>query len=52
MEFGNRSLKSQDLIKRASEFEIKVYTQIIYQYLRLKKAKGLRKLVRDIEKIS
>ena len=41
--------KVKDLIKRASKFGIKVYTQIIYQYLGTKESEeGLRKLVRDI----
>ena len=43
--------KVKDLIKRASKFGIKVYTQIIYQYLGTKESEeGLRKLVRDIVK--
>ena len=41
--------KVKDLIKRASRFGIKVYTQIIYQYLGTKESEEvLRKLVRDI----
>ncbi len=41
--------KVKDLIKRASRFGIKVYTQIIYQYLGTKESEeGLRRLVRDI----
>lgn len=41
--------KVKDLIKRASRYGIKVYTQIIYQYLGTKESEeGLRELVRDI----
>ena len=43
--------KVKDLIKRASGYGIKVYTQIIYQYLGTKESEeGLRKLVREIVK--
>ena len=39
----------RDLINRASRFGIKVYTQIIYQYLGTPESEaGLRKLVQDI----
>ncbi|MDD2476708.1 MAG: hypothetical protein PHI32_12465, partial [Dysgonamonadaceae bacterium] len=41
----------KDLIKRASKYGIKVYTQIIYQYMGTNESEeGLRKLVRDIVK--
>ena len=43
--------KIKDLIKRASNYGIKVYTQIIYQYLGTEESeKELRKLVRNIVK--
>ena len=41
--------RMRDLINRASRFGIKVYTQIIYQYLGTPESEaGLRKLVEDI----
>lgn len=41
--------KIKDLIDRAHRYGVKVYTQIIYQYVGTKKSEeGLRKLVRDI----
>ncbi len=41
----------RDLINRAANFGIKVYTPIIYQYLDTRESElGLRKLVRDIVK--
>lgn len=41
--------KLKDLIKRVSRYGIKVYTQIIYQYLGTKESEeGLSKLIRDI----
>ena len=43
--------KVKDLIKRASKYGIKVYTQIIYQYMGTTESEeGLRKLVKDIVK--
>lgn len=43
--------KVRDLINRAARFGIKVYTQIIWQYLETQENElGLRKLVRDIVK--
>ena len=43
--------RMHDLIKRASRFGIKVYSQIIYQYLGTPESEaGLRKLVRDLVK--